>query len=91
MTTLSCRNLARDCIDTFSAADSKEIQKVYLHHVHARHEQQWSQFSRQFQAVSLVTMRNRFLAQVAQDLKDGAHAGGAPPKLRQAGSSHFPS
>jgi len=38
MTTLSCRNLAKDCVDTLSAADSTEIQKVFLVHVHAKHQ-----------------------------------------------------
>jgi hypothetical protein len=65
MTTLSCRNLTKDCLDTLSAGDSTEIQKVFLDHVHAKHQQQWGQFSKQFKAVSIVTMRNRFLAEEA--------------------------
>src|SRR6266480_4767097 len=40
MTTLSCRYLAKDCLDTLSAADSMEIQKVFLDHVHAKHSLQ---------------------------------------------------
>ena len=69
MTTLACRNIAKDCIDTLSAANSQEIQKVYLAHVHARHAQQWNQFSQQYKSVAIVTMRERFLDQAAQDLK----------------------
>jgi hypothetical protein len=65
MATLTCRNVAKDCLDTLTAADSTEIQKVYLAHVHAKHQLQWNQFSRQFKAISIVTMRDRFLAQVA--------------------------
>jgi hypothetical protein len=87
MTTLLCRNLAKDCLDTLSAADSKEIQKVFLDHVHAKHQAQWSQFSRQFKAVSLVTMRDRFCAQEADDLKDGIPAIGALPIIREPGDS----
>jgi hypothetical protein len=69
MTTLNCLNLAKDCIDTLTAADSQEIQKVYLHHVHAKHQLQWSQMTKQFQSVSIVTIRNRFTSQEAEDLK----------------------
>jgi uncharacterized protein (DUF2267 family) len=69
MTTLTCRYLAKDCLDTLTAADAQEIQKVYLQHVHAKHQMQWSQMSKQFQSVSIVTMRDRFRTQAAQDLK----------------------
>ena len=63
MTTLTCRNLAKDCMDSLTAVDSKEIQKVFLAHIHAKHPQQWSQYSQQFKSVALVTMRDRFLTQ----------------------------
>ena len=71
MTTLSCRYLAKDCVEMLSAIDSTEIQKVFLVHVHAKHQMQWNQLSRQHKSVSLVTMRNRFLHQVTEGLKIG--------------------
>jgi uncharacterized protein (DUF2267 family) len=70
MTTLTCRYIAKDCLDTLTAADSLEIQKVYLHHVHAKHQMQWSQMSKQFHSVAIVTMRDRFRTQEAEDLKE---------------------
>jgi hypothetical protein len=79
MTTLSCRNLAQDCLDTLSADDSIEIQKVFLNHVHAKHPQQWSQLTQQYKAVSLVTIRNRFRAQAAEGLKGGTQAASGSP------------
>ena len=69
MATLSCRNLVKDCADTFSAADSTEIQKAFLVHIHAKHQGQWDQLSRQYRSVSLVAMRDRFLQQEAEGLK----------------------
>jgi hypothetical protein len=60
MTTLACRYFAKDCLDTLTAVDAVQIQKVFLDHVHAKHALQWSEFSKQFKAVSLVTVRNRF-------------------------------
>ena len=80
MTTLACRNLAQGCLDTFSADDSTEIQKVFLNHVHAKHPQQWSQLTQQYKAVSLVTIRNRFRTEAAEDLKNGL------PPARNPGS-----
>lgn len=74
MTTLACRHLAKDCIDSLSAADSAEIQKVFLAHIHAKHQAQWDLLSRQFKAVSLVTMRDRFCHQAAEDLRTGTVA-----------------
>ncbi len=91
MTTLSCRNLAKDCLDTLSAADSKEIQKVFLDHVHAKHPLQWRQFSKQFKAVSIVTMRDRFRTQAAVDLKDGIPMAASPQGLHESGDSSSPS
>jgi hypothetical protein len=66
MTTLACRYFAKDCLDSFSADDSMEIQKVFLNHVHAKHSLQWKQFSKQFKAISIVTIRNRFIKQAAE-------------------------
>jgi len=78
MTTLACRNLTKDCLDTLSAIDSTEIQKVYLHHVHTKHPLQWGQLSQQFKSVSIVAIRERFLSQAAADLKTGIRAPVAP-------------
>ena len=66
MTTLACRHIAPNCLDTLSANDSTEIQKVFLDHVHAKHPQQWHQFSKQFKVTSLITMRDRFRTQAAE-------------------------
>ncbi len=69
MMTLACRSIAKDCLDILSATDSMEIQKVFLSHVYAKHAAQWAQFSKQFKAVSIVTIRNRFLKQEADTLR----------------------
>jgi len=45
------------------------MQKAFLAHIHAKHQGQWDQFSRQYRSVSLVTMRDRFLQQEAEGLK----------------------
>ena len=82
MTTLTCRNLAKDCLDTLTAADSTEIQKVYLAHVHAKHSLQWNQFSQQFKAVSIVSIRDRFLKQAAEGPKNGPLPKAVPPGSR---------
>jgi hypothetical protein len=74
VTTLSCRNLAKDCLDTFSAVDASAIQKVFLAHIYAKHAQQWKQLSKQYRSVSLVTMRNRFLTEEAKTVKVDAAA-----------------
>jgi len=71
MTTLTCRYLAKDCIDILSAADATEIQKVFLTHIHAKHQAAWNQLSRQHKSVSLVTMRNRFQHEAAAGLIAG--------------------
>ena len=68
MTTLPCRYFAKDCLETLSAADSREIQKVFLAHVLAKHSLLWSQYSKQFKAISLVTIRERFCTQQTKDL-----------------------
>ena len=90
MTTLTCRNLAKDCLDTLTAADSTEIQKVYLAHVHAKHSLQWNQFSQQFKAVSIVTIRDRFRSQAAKDLKAGIQPTVAPQVVLTPGVSGSP-
>jgi hypothetical protein len=69
MTMLTCRNVANNCTDTLSAADASEIQKVFLDHVHTKHPALWGQFTRQFRAVALVMLRNRFRDQMEMDLK----------------------
>jgi hypothetical protein len=74
MTTLPCLHLAKECLDSLSAADAREIQKVFLDHVHRKHLPQWRQFSLQFRTVSIVTIRNRFLKQAAADSKGGLEA-----------------
>jgi hypothetical protein len=71
MTMLTCRNVANNCLDTLSAADPTEIQKVFLDHVHTKHSAQWNQFTQQFRAVALVTLRNRFRRQMEIELRDG--------------------
>ena len=91
MTTLSCRYLAKDCLDNLSAANSMEIQKVFLDHVHAKHPQQWSQLSKQFKSISLVTIRNRFLKQAAEGPKDSVPVTGLPSLFPEAGSTGSPS
>ena len=91
MTTLSCRDVARDCLDTLSAADSKEIQKVFLDHVHAKHPQQWKEFSKQYRAVSLVTLRDRFRTQAAKGLKVGIPVIGGPSLSSETAASGSPS
>jgi hypothetical protein len=68
MTTLPCRYLVKNCLDTLCATDAMEIQKVFLHHVHLKHPIEWRQFSQQFKVISVVSIRNRFLKQVAEDL-----------------------
>ena len=91
MKTLSCRNLTKDCLDTLSAADSTEIQKVYLNHVHAKHPLEWSHFSKQYKSVSLVTIRDRFLTQVETVVvKDVVVVAVAPQVLIELGDSVAP-
>jgi hypothetical protein len=67
MTTLPCLHLVKNCLDSLSAINSLEIQKVFLDHVHLKHPVEWRQFSKQFKVVSVVTVRNRFLKQVKED------------------------
>jgi hypothetical protein len=62
MTTLACLHIASDCVDTLSAVDSTEIQKVFLDHVHTKHPLQWGRWTHQFRATALVALRNRFRA-----------------------------
>jgi len=69
MTTLSCRYLTRDCVDVLSAEDSTEIQKVFLVHVHTKHQMEWNQLSSQSKSVSIVDMRNRFLHEAEEGVK----------------------
>jgi hypothetical protein len=66
MKTLLCRNLAIDCLDSLTASDAKEMQKVFLAHAHAKHPQQWGRFSQQFKSVAIVSMRDRFTTQAEE-------------------------
>jgi len=79
MTTLTCRHIALGCLDTLSANDSTAIQKVFLHHVHTKHAQQWGLLSKQFKAISIVTERDRFRTQEAADSRSAAAPGEAAP------------
>jgi hypothetical protein len=72
MITLSCRHIAPHCLDTLSAVDATDMQKIFLDHVHTKHSVEWRHLSKQFKATSTITMRNRFRAQEAENFKETA-------------------